>query len=81
MRQRQWHYRFPCNSGAAVIARTRGALLLSCTQAIVAEFRRQTLGPDEQRAPGDELLPRALTPKCDHQRGGDAVGRVDERID
>ena len=39
-------YRVPCNSGApAVIARTRGALLLSCTQASVAEFRRETLAP------------------------------------
>jgi hypothetical protein len=41
-------YRVPCNSRApAVISRTRGALLLSCTQASVAEFRRQTLAPDE----------------------------------
>jgi hypothetical protein len=29
---------------------TRGALLLSRTQASVAEFRRQTLAPDELRA-------------------------------
>jgi hypothetical protein len=35
----------------AVIARTRGALLLSCTQASVAELRRPTLAPDELRAP------------------------------
>ena len=42
----------PCNSGApAVISRTRRALLLSCTQAIVAEFRRQTLAPDDMGEP------------------------------
>jgi len=35
----------------AVVARTRGALLLSCTQASVAEFRRQTLAPDELTQP------------------------------
>ena len=50
-RQRPVRYRLPCNSGApAVIARTRGALLLSCTQASVAEFRRETLAPDERQA-------------------------------
>ena len=42
---------FPCNSGApAVISRARGALLLSCTQASVAEFGRPTPAPDEQQA-------------------------------
>jgi hypothetical protein len=35
---------------AGVIARARGALLLSCTQASVGEFRRQTLAPDEIQA-------------------------------
>jgi hypothetical protein len=34
----------------ADISRTRGALHLSCTQASVAEFARETLVPDEQRA-------------------------------
>ena len=33
-----------------MIARTRGALLLSCTQASVAEFRRETLAPDDKQA-------------------------------
>jgi hypothetical protein len=33
-----------------VIARTRGALLLSCTQASVAEFRRETLAPDDTQS-------------------------------
>src|SRR5215216_4936137 len=43
--------RRPYNSGApAVISRTRGALLLSWTQASVAEFRRETLAPDEKQA-------------------------------
>jgi hypothetical protein len=38
------------NSGApAVISPTRGALLLSCTQASVAELRRQTLATDDLR--------------------------------
>ena len=36
---------------AGVISRTRGALLLSGTQASVAEFSRQTLAPDVPRAP------------------------------
>jgi phosphohistidine phosphatase SixA len=35
---------------AADLSRTRSALLLSCTQASVAEFRRETLAPDELRA-------------------------------
>jgi hypothetical protein len=55
--QRSARYRVPCNSGApAVISRTRGALPRSCTQASVAELRRQTLTPDEQaesEPPGD----------------------------
>jgi hypothetical protein len=48
--QRQPRCRVPCNSGApAVISRTRYALLLSCTQASVAELRCQTLAPDDQQ--------------------------------
>src|SRR5215213_11851442 len=38
----------------------RGALLLSCTQASVAELRRQTLATDDQQAPAvgrSALLP------------------------
>ena len=51
-RSRPVRYRLPCNSGApAVVACTRGALLLSCTQASVAEFRRQALAPDELTRP------------------------------
>jgi hypothetical protein len=43
--------RIPCNSViAAVISRTRGALLLSCVQASVAESRRRTPVPDEDQA-------------------------------
>ena len=49
--QSRCRYRVPCNSGApADTSRTRGALLLSCTQASVAEFRRQTLAPDDTRS-------------------------------
>ena len=56
----------PCNSRApAVIFRTRGALLLSCTQASVAEFRRQALAPDEQQAPPALLASRLLLSESD----------------
>jgi hypothetical protein len=42
----------------------------------------KTLARDEQRASGDELHPRALSPECDRQSGGDAVAAcVEERID
>jgi len=42
----------------------------------------QTPAPDEQRASGEELQPRALPPECGRQRGADAVVvRVEERID
>jgi hypothetical protein len=52
---------YPCNSGApAVIARTRGALLLSCTQASVAELRRQTLAPDDEHPRGQASAGLAL---------------------
>jgi hypothetical protein len=45
--QRRADCSYPCSSGApALISRAHGALLLSCTQASVAEFRRQTLAPD-----------------------------------
>jgi hypothetical protein len=45
------HCSDPCNSvTAAVISRTRGALLLSCVQASVAESRRRTPVPDEDQA-------------------------------
>jgi hypothetical protein len=48
--QRACQYCHPCNSGApAAIPHSRGTLLLSCTQASVAEFRRQTLALDEAR--------------------------------
>jgi hypothetical protein len=36
---------------AAVMQRTSGALLLSHVEASVAEFRRQTLAPDDQQKP------------------------------
>ena len=50
--QRRAGRSYPCNSGApADISRTRRALLLSYTQASVAEFRRETLAPDDERAP------------------------------
>src|SRR3954453_1082023 len=49
------------NSGArAVIARSRGALLLSRTQASVAEFRRETLARDELGAPATRSRGRSL---------------------
>jgi hypothetical protein len=35
---------------------TRGALLLSCTQASVAEFRRKTLAPDDEQEGSARLL-------------------------
>jgi len=41
---------------AGVIARSRRALLLSRTQAGVAEFRRQTLAPDEDQMRRTGLL-------------------------
>jgi hypothetical protein len=42
-----------CNSRSpTVVSRTLGALLLSCTQASVAEYRRQTLAPDDQQKRG-----------------------------
>jgi hypothetical protein len=53
MQQRRADCPYPCNSGApAVISRPRGALLVSCTQASVAESKRQTLAPDDRLASG-----------------------------
>jgi hypothetical protein len=47
---------FPCNSGApALISRARGALLLSCTQASVADFGRQVLASDDEQERGSGL--------------------------
>ncbi len=63
-------FRVPCNSGApAVIARSGGALLLSCTQASVAEFRRQTLALDDPRERRRLACRRLLRPG----RSGSAV--------
>ena len=41
-------------------SRTRGALLLSCTQASVAELSHQTLAPDEERASASKRRPLLL---------------------
>ena len=68
--QSRSRYRVPCNSRApAVIFCTRGALLLSCTQASVAEFRRQTLAPDDVRVPRRAMRPLPHRP-------GEASARV-----
>jgi hypothetical protein len=67
--QRHLRYRVPCNPGARVlISRARGALLLSCTQASVAEFRRQMLAPDDLQDRGSISRRQLLRP------GGACVG-------
>ena len=71
--QRCRHCPLPCNSGVpAVLSRTRGALLLSCTSASVAESRRQTLAPDEHQAPA---IPRSAPASLLHpwKSSGDAI--------
>jgi hypothetical protein len=66
---------FPRNSGTpAVIAGSRGALLLSCTQASVAELRRQTLASDDSEASTDDRL--TLASSSDRERA-DVVVRHD----
>jgi hypothetical protein len=53
---------YPCNSGApAVISRALVALLLSCARASVAEFRRQTLAPDDTQSSGPVPTARLLS--------------------
>jgi hypothetical protein len=45
----------------ATPARTRGALLLSCTRASVAESNRQTLAPDDLQSSGAVLSSRLVS--------------------